>query len=294
MKFCAFCGRQLEDKDKFCLMCGEPCIEYIDDLPMPQIKEEQKEEIIVAPSIEEIPQEEIKEEQFEETPVEEELVEESQEPVIEETSSEEVQIEEPIQDITEEIYQEEADEEIEHLPEETKEEEIIQEEQVEESEPEVVVEEVEEIEETSEPVEEEPLVTEPEEVISEPFVEDNNSQTIEENYTYNVEEEYEAALAKVNEAEAKKKEPFFIPIIVLLLAALSAVTYMLFRDIIGIPLLIGAASLDLILFVLVFVFIGNKKIGKITKWSAVISILISIGLALLIVVTLFGEMPGGN
>ena len=31
MKFCAYCGAKLKDEDKFCLMCGEKCIDFFDE-----------------------------------------------------------------------------------------------------------------------------------------------------------------------------------------------------------------------------------------------------------------------
>lgn len=324
MKFCAFCGRQLEDKDKFCLMCGEACIEFIDDLPMPQIEENGKpEEKEVAPSKEEIKEETtIIEEPVEEELAEEEKVEETkEEPVQEETPIEEEQIEEPVQEIIEEVIE---DEEVKVEPtlevvEETKKEptpEVIEEEEVkaestleiveetkEEPTPEVIEEPEEEVKE-EEPIKEEPIPEKKEEKTVEEPVKEEKAPEVDQSIEEAVElfmyghdsskEDFEKEALQATQEFGDKKELLFVPILTILLAVAGALAYMLFKDAIGLPMLIIAGALELVLFVIAIILIANKKIGKFTKWGAIISILIGVGLILLIIITYLSIMPGGN
>ena len=108
------------------------------------------------------------------------------------------------------------------------------------------------------------------------------------------EEDFEKEAIQAAQEFGDKKELLFVPILTILLAVAGALAYMLFKDAIGLPMLIIAGALDLVLFVIAIILIANKKIGKITKWGAIISILIGVGLILLIIITYLSIMPGGN
>lgn len=306
MKFCAFCGHQLNDKDKFCLMCGEPCIEFIDDIN----KEEPQDIPEEKPDVEEVKQEAVidtpvqEETIVEEKPVEE-PVDENQEEVYEEqeeNANEEEKVEPqenieeaPIEDEQEEVHDEIVEEPVEEevvAAEEIVEEKTAEEVPAIESKEEIPAEEVnEEKVEAIEEAEEEAVPEADNSVMeaAELFMTGHESSNEEDSFLAQVVEAEKTN--KQEEIEENKVKLFFIPMILLLFSFFSAIIYLLGRRV---PLMLLAVASTGTLFVGSIVLLCIKKIGKVTKFFAIIAILISLALAGFIIITMLGTMPGGG
>ena len=298
MKYCAFCGAKLEDDAKFCLKCGEKCIDFIDDNDeAPNPEEEQKR--LEAERLEKERQEQERLKAEEAARLEAERLEK------ERLEKERLEAEERERQRIEEEKRLEA----ERLEKERLERERLEEERKKaEEEARLEAERLE-----KERLERERLEQEKAKLLEEKRLEEERQKkAAESNRNKELEDEIEALRAELasmkkgepSPAEPKKaekptgtkKELVWIPILAFFLGLAFSLGFFFPKDTFG---SMTSAIFGIGLVISGFVFVGSivllclPKLGKATKWLAVVNIIASLAFVGLIVVTYLTEVPGG-
>ena len=300
MKFCAYCGAKLEDDAKFCLICGEKCIDFLDENEEPSLEEEKLEEEKKAQEeAERLEQERLAEEAR--LKAEEEARLEAERLAKEE---EERKAREEAERLEQERLEQERLEQ-ERLEAERLEQERLAKEEAERQEQERLAElkkeeesqrlsaleneiaslkaqlaaQQQKSEVNQEPVNEGILLEEPqreEPVLDEPGAEENSLQE-----TF---------------IEEKKKDNFVLPLVALAVSLVSSIAYLLIKDLteFSVLSLIEAAIVTLFTLIAAIVLLANRKINKNTKWLCIINILCCVGLIAFLLITWAGTFPGGG
>ena len=299
MKFCAYCGAKLEDDAKFCLSCGEKCVEFLDENEEPSLEE---------PNLEE----ENKAQEEAERLEQERLAEEARLKAEEEARLEEERLakeeeERKAKEEAERLEQERLEQErleAERLEQERLEQERLAKEEAERQEQErlaelkkqeedkrfVSLEEeiaalkaqlaaVQKEQKPQEAINEATLLEEPEReepLLDEPDAEDSQLEEIA--------------------MEEKKKNNYVLPIVALAVSLLSSIAYLFVKDIsrFSIVNFVEAVVVTLLTLVSAIVLLANRKMSKNTKWLCIINILCCIGLIAFLVITWAGTYPGGG
>lgn len=282
MKFCAYCGAKLKDEDKFCLMCGEKCIDFFDE------NEE------YASSLE-AENKRLEEEKLEaERKAKEEAERLEQERLAEEArlkAEEEARLE------AERLEQERlAKEEAERLEKERLEEEArlkAEEEARKEAErleqERLAKEEAERQAELAKKEQEQKEIVAMQQEIERLKAELANSKKAE-NFNLDIEEPAPQPVAYV----AFKRENIVLPLISLAVSFLISFAYILLKDMFELSVIIFGAGVAMVLFTFISSIILRKKYGMATRWLCLINILCCIGLLAMLIITLISKFPGGK
>ena len=310
MKFCAYCGAKLEDDAKFCLICGEKCVEFLDENEEPSLEEEKLEEEKKAQEeAERLEQERLAEEARlkaeEEARLEAERLAKEEEERKAREEAERLEQERLEQERLEAERLEQERLEQERLEAERLEQERLAKEEEERLEQERLAElkkeeesqrlsaleneiaslkaqlaaQQQKSEVNQEPVNEGILLEEPqreEPVLDEPGAEENSLQE-----TF---------------IEEKKKDNFVLPLVALAVSLVSSIAYLLIKDLTEFSFLslIEAAVVTLFTLIAAIVLLANRKINKNTKWLCIINILCCVGLIAFLLITWAGTFPGGG
>ena len=261
MKFCAYCGAKLKDEDKFCLMCGEKCIDFFDE------NEEYASNL-------EAENKKLEEEKLEaERKAKEEAERLERERIEEEKRLEAERLEkERLEEEARLKAEEEARKEAERLEQER-----------------LAKEEAERQAELAKKEQEQKEIVAMQQEIERLKAELANSKKVE-NLDQDLEEPAPQPVAYV----AFKRENIVLPLISLAVSFLISFAYILLKDMFELSIIIFGVGVAVVLFTFICSLVLRKKYGMATRWLCLINILCCIGLLAFLIITLTSSFPGGG